>query len=103
MFAAHAGSVLFVIVRMCIAVSSDHGSIMPAMPNPNTKYASSNVIAICDDASGTAITYACTGPKLRFTVAGGAWVVHALLNSAEFAMSGTLPPVGIVHVSVADD
>src|SRR5204862_7548178 len=77
-----------------------HGSIMPAAPNPNTRYASSAVIAVWFDAFGTAITYACTGPFVSVTVLGGACVVHALLNSAEFAMSGTTP-AGTSHVRFA--
>jgi hypothetical protein len=62
------------------------------------------VIAVCDDACGTASTYACTGPSVSATVGGcaGIWPAHALLNSAEFAMSGTLPPAGTVHVHTGD-
>src|SRR5262245_8224235 len=101
MFAAHASSVLLVTVRMNICVSSTHGATMPAIPKPNTKYASSNVIATCCDALGTAMTYACVGPVVRWTPAGGPSAVHALLNSAELPMSGSRPAGG-VHASVGE-
>src|SRR5262245_48919404 len=43
------------------------------------------------------MTYACTGPCWTCTVVGVVSVVHALLNTAELAMSGTMPPAGGVH------
>ena len=99
MFAAHVSSVLFVTVRMNRLETSTHGSIMPAAPKPNTKYASSNVIAVCDEAFGTAITYAWIGPDVSATVAGPGIVVHDAMNTAELPMSSGTPVTGTVQLS----
>ena len=78
MFAAHVSSVLLVIVRMNSFVSSSTACTMPAGPKPNTKYASSNVIAICVDAFGHRQHVGLDRPLGELhEVAGGVSVVHA--------------------------
>src|SRR5262245_41085999 len=95
--AAIESSVLLVAVRMNMNASSFHGVTMPAAPKPNTKYASSAVIASCVLALGTTNTYGCTGPWKLPIPAGGGVCVQALTKTLEFATSTATPAGSITH------
>src|SRR4051812_10933384 len=99
--AASASSVLFVVGRISMCVTSFHGSTSELLPKPNAQYASAAVIATWLEPSGTAKTYGWFGPRSSITSGGfGGAVVHALVNSAEFAMSSGVA-ASSVHVGGA--